>query len=107
MVTVSPICCSWGLAVFRCCWAMAMARSRLQSLQTLVPSLTVVGAADFNGDGKADVVGIYNNTLLVYLANGDGSFAAGVPYTLGTIQYVSTALIEFGDFNGDVRSISL
>lgn len=64
-------------------------------------SLTVVGAADLNGDGKADVVGIYNNTLLVFLATGGGSFAAGVPYALGTIQYVSTALIESGDFNGD------
>lgn len=67
-------------------------------------SLTVVGATDLNGDGKADVVGIYNNTILVYLATGGGSFAAGVPYALGTIQNVSTALIEFGDFNGDGKT---
>jgi len=67
-------------------------------------NLTVVGATDLNGDGKADAIGIFNNSLYVYLSNGDGTFAAGVPYALGTIQYISTALMEFGDFNGDHKT---
>jgi hypothetical protein len=49
--------------------------------------LTLVAAADLNGDGKTDVVGLSNGTtLLVYLNNGDGTFAAAVPYSLGSFQ---------------------
>src|SRR6202007_3320246 len=33
-------------------------------------SLTAVGAIDLTGGGKADVVGIFNNSLYVYLSNG-------------------------------------
>jgi hypothetical protein len=66
--------------------------------------LTLVAAADLNGDGKADVVGLSNGTtLLVYLNNGDGTFAAAVPYSLGSFQGLPQ-LAVFGDFNGDHKT---
>lgn len=60
-------------------------------------NLTVVAAGDLNGDGKADVAGIFNNTLLIFQSNGDGTFATGTPYSLGTN---SPGIILFADFNG-------
>src|SRR6202011_4223894 len=63
-------------------------------------SLTVVAAGDLNGDGKADAVGVFNGTLLVYVGKGDGTFAAGVPYNLGVSPPGSTLAI-LGDVNGD------
>jgi hypothetical protein len=67
-------------------------------------SLTLIAAADLSGDGKSDVVGLSNNTtLLVYLSNGDGTFAAAVPYSLGTFQGLPQ-LTAFGDFNGDHKT---
>jgi hypothetical protein len=67
-------------------------------------SLTALAAIDLNGDGKADVVGIFKNSLMVYLANGDGTFAAGVPYSLGAVQIAPPTLIVFGEFNGDHKT---
>ena len=62
-------------------------------------NLSSVVAGDVNGDGKADVLGLYNNNLVVYLSNGDGTFAAGVSYPAG--DSAGSASITFGDFNGD------
>jgi hypothetical protein len=83
---------------------MEMAHFSRPSLQNSGASLTLVAAADLSGDGKADVVGLSNNTtLLVYLSNGDGTFAAAVPYSLGTFQGFPQ-LTVFGDFNGDHKT---
>ena len=41
----------------------------------------------------------YNN-LVVYLSNGDGTFAAGVSYSVGNTSFGPVA-ITLGDFNGD------
>lgn len=64
-----------------------------------------VAPADLNGDGKPDVVGLlytYNalTTLVVALGNGDGTFAAAVPYSLGNYQGYPQQII-IGDFDGD------
>jgi hypothetical protein len=64
-----------------------------------------LAAADFNGDGKLDlVVANYPNvegssgSLSVLLGNGDGTFQPRVDYALGTPGLVTVAV---GDFNGD------
>jgi len=53
-----------------------------------------VAVADFNGDGKLDVV-TNNNTIL--MGNGDGSFQPPIVYTSTSNSYSVAA----GDFNGD------
>ncbi len=65
----------------------------------LNPEALVVG--DFNGDGRLDlaVVNEGDNTISVFLAKADGSFAAKVDYAVGhePVQMVT------GDFNGDAK----
>jgi hypothetical protein len=58
-----------------------------------------VAVADFNGDGKMDLAmnNNGNNTVSVFLGNGDGSFGTGQASVTGNNpQWISTA-----DFNGD------
>ena len=59
-------------------------------------SITV---ADFNGDGRLDLVvtNESDDTVSVVLSRPDGSFAPKVDYTVGTAP---VALVS-GDFNGD------
>src|SRR5947209_2270006 len=58
-----------------------------------------VAIADFNQDGKPDLVvgneGV--NTFSVLLGNGDGSFQPQVTYATGT----AVSAVAVGDFNGD------
>jgi uncharacterized repeat protein (TIGR01451 family) len=60
-----------------------------------------LAVADFNGDGKPDLVSanLHNNTVSVFLGNGDGTFtvAGGSPIAV-PIQPSSVAV---ADFNGD------
>ena len=61
-----------------------------------------VATADFNGDGKADIVAANysSNTVSVLLNQGSGTFAAQTTYAVGTSPYgVATA-----DFNGDGKA---
>ena len=62
-------------------------------------SAASVAAADFNGDGKQDlVVGTaYGDGVYVFLGNGDGTFKAPVQYTTGG----NVSSIAVADFNGD------
>ena len=53
-----------------------------------------IGSADFNGDGKADLV-LSGNPTIIMLSNGDGTF-----HTSATIGNFFPAL-AIGDFNGD------
>ena len=56
-------------------------------------------ARDFNGDGKTDLAAAdsYNSRVTVFLGNGNGTFAAGVNYTVGD----SPASMVADDMNGD------
>jgi hypothetical protein len=61
---------------------------------------TAIAAADFNADGRADLVTTNSdNTLSVLLGNGDGSFRAHVDYGTGT----GSNSVALADFNEDGR----
>jgi hypothetical protein len=69
------------------------------SFSTVTMAFSLV-TADFNGDGKADLVLTNNttaNTVTVLLGNGDGSFQNGVVYGVEA-QPIS---VVAADFNGD------
>ena len=62
-----------------------------------------VAVADFNGDGKADfVVVLPNNTVVVMLGNGDGTFKSPATFvTSSTSSTQTTIAVAIEDFNGD------
>lgn len=62
-------------------------------------SPSAIAAADFNGDGHIDlaVADEGNNTVSVFLGNGDGTFRTGTDYPTGN----SPVWVSTGDFNGD------
>lgn len=61
---------------------------------------TSVAAADFNGDGKADLAAAdFNGALNILLGGGDGSFDTGHSYGGGD----SLTSVVAGDFNHDGR----
>ena len=74
----------------------------ISGTQNLTQGFLFTAVADFNGDGKLDVVTTNNlgNYIQVWLGNGDGSFKAPTNYTVGT-QPTSIAV---GDFNGDGKA---
>ena len=67
-----------------------------QQLYNVLPYITDLVAADFNGDGKMDLALSTSGGILEFLGNGDGTFAA--PQTVTTNGAYS---IGAGDFNGD------
>jgi hypothetical protein len=57
-------------------------------------------AADFNGDGRLDLAVLKaNNTLVVLLGNGDGTFQTHADYATGN----GAVAMRLGDVNGDQR----
>ena len=60
-----------------------------------------VAAADFNRDGKPDLVtaNYDGNNVSVLISNGNGTFQTGVSYSVGT----KPTSIAVGDFNGDAK----
>jgi hypothetical protein len=60
-----------------------------------------VAVADFNGDGKADIVAAnVGGTVNILLGNGDGTFRAPVAYSTGNTAYS----VAVADFNGDGKA---
>lgn len=57
--------------------------------------------ADINGDGKLDLVtsNVDTNNLLIFMGNGDGTFAPAVTHTIGN----SSGWIAIEDLNSDGR----
>ncbi len=55
----------------------------------------LIGVADFNGDGKADLI-VGASGVSVLLGNGDGTFQAPLPINKAVGPYFAV-----GDFNGD------
>ncbi len=65
----------------------------------LAPSSVAV--ADFNGDGKPDIVGGSDG---VQLGNGDGTFQTAQPFPVGSFPVgQGQGSVAVGDFNGDGR----
>ena len=62
-----------------------------------------VAVADFNGDGKSDLVtpNWNSNTVSVLLGNGDGTFQAKQSFVTGSTPKRSVAV---ADFNGDCKT---
>lgn len=63
-----------------------------------------IAAADFNGDGKPDIVtgNVTANTVSVLMNNGNGTFAPTVNYTVGSTPQGATAADLNGDGNVDI-----
>jgi hypothetical protein len=64
-------------------------------------SASAIAAADFNGDGKLDLVTTNNgpgpNVVSVFVGNGNGTFRAPIAYATGT----NPTAVAVADFNGD------
>src|ERR1022692_1064850 len=65
------------------------------------PGVDGVALADFNNDGRLDVVAIdARNEISILLGNGDGTFRSPVNYA-GTPNATSMTSVAIGDLNGD------
>lgn len=61
-----------------------------------------LAVADFNRDGKLDVVAVgYSNNITVLLGDGAGGFGGPTLFDLGPL--FSTLFVAVGDFNGDAK----
>lgn len=65
---------------------------------TLPQGPVAIASGDFNGDGRIDFAVADGNGVSILLGNPDGSFAAGVDYSVGGVAPTGLAV---GDVNGD------
>ncbi len=65
--------------------------------------VTSLATADFNGDGRLDLVvgasGTSGSEIVIYLGNGDGTFQAGATYPVGGSGVPGSIVVA--DYNGD------
>lgn len=63
-------------------------------------------AGDLNGDGRPEIVSVNgnDNTVTVYLNNGDGSFQTGVYYNNQGSLYMASYAAAIADVNGDGKN---
>jgi FG-GAP-like repeat len=64
-------------------------------------NLSLTEAGNLTANSEADVVGVFNGSLYVYLSNGNGTFAAGVPYNLSLASNEYAVCVVLGDVNAD------
>ncbi|HET9306262.1 MAG TPA: FG-GAP-like repeat-containing protein [Candidatus Sulfotelmatobacter sp.] len=85
--------------------ASAQFETRGVSVVSPLPGPVSVATGDFNHDGKLDMAvassyqkaGQYSDQVTVFLGNGDGTFQAGVNYTVGS----NPVSVAAADFNKD------
>lgn len=59
-------------------------------------------AADFNHDGKIDIAAVNDNTVSIFLGNGDGTFTAGQQYASPEFNFPISVSDLDGDGNPDL-----
>jgi len=66
-------------------------------------NLHYVAVADFNGDGKLDIVATdsFNGVVQLFTGNGDGTFAVGATSKTDATAGAIPLELAVGDFNGD------
>ncbi|MGW4851649.1 trypsin-like serine protease [Streptomyces sp. NPDC004288] len=68
-------------------------------------TLKQLTAADYNGDGVADLMAVWDTgTLHFYQGRGDGTLNAQVPVSTGLATWTSVLQLVGGDYNGDGRA---
>jgi len=84
-------------------WLAGRGDGTLRAATTTATStqLQSLRAADFNGDGRADIAAISGSSVVVELSNGDGTFTLAGSYNES--RPVSLDRIATGDFDGDGR----
>ncbi len=74
--------------------------SLVSSLSSVSPGDDLLDLADFNNDGKLDIVKCtQTNIINVALGNGDGTFRQALGFQIPAILNTESAVV--GDFNGD------
>lgn len=71
-----------------------------QTYSAATPNAGSLASADMNHDGFPDVINAGGTDVFVLINNGDGTFAAPVPYSVGSGNIINTAV---ADVNGDTH----
>ncbi|MFO0950111.1 MAG: FG-GAP-like repeat-containing protein [Isosphaeraceae bacterium] len=91
-----------GGGPFRLTAAVFPAQSALAASQVGF-SASLVTVADFNNDGRPDVLSNLTGGLAVFLNNGDGSLRPGDAVEVGRSTWLVQSVVTTADFDGDGR----